>query len=274
MAAAFDAAEEAFGLPAVLVNNAAANFPSPAEDLSPNAWRTVVDITLNGTFLCAREFGRRHLAAGTPGSIVNIGASYAWTGGPGFAHSAAAKAGVKNLTESLAVEWGPYGIQVNGLVPGLFPHEDMTADITGNLDRTSDKDACQPALRVGHRQELGWAATFLASPYARFVSGHTLVVDGANWQRRTLTNPPVVPVREQLGRDGVHPVTTADAAIVRTIERYQSTFSADDRDGWLALFTDDAVLEDPVGSSAHEGREAIAAFWDTVHARTERGRCA
>jgi NAD(P)-dependent dehydrogenase (short-subunit alcohol dehydrogenase family) len=201
VAAAFDAAEAAFGLPAVLVNNAAANFPSPAEDLSPNAWRTVVDITLNGTFLCAREFGRRHLAAGVPGSIVNVGASYAWTGGPGFAHSAAAKAGVKNLTESLAVEWGPYGIQVNGLVPGLFPHEDMTSDITGNLDRTSDKDVCQPALRVGQRQELGWAATFLASPYGRFISGHTLVVDGANWQRRTLTNPPVVPVREQLGRE-------------------------------------------------------------------------
>jgi len=205
VAAAFDAAEEAFGLPAVLVNNAAANFPSPAEDLSPNAWRTVVDITLNGTFLCAREFGRRHLAAGTPGSIVNVGASYAWTGGPGFAHSAAAKAGVKNLTESLAVEWGPYGIQVNGLVPGLFPHEDMTADITGSLDRTSDKDVCQPALRVGQRQELGWAATFLASPYARFISGHTLVVDGANWQRRTLTNPPVIPVREQLGREAFTP---------------------------------------------------------------------
>ena len=194
-----------FGLPGVLVNNAAANFPVPAEDMSPNAWRTVVDITLNGTFFCAREFGRRHLAAGTPGSIVNIGASYAWTGGPGFAHSAAAKAGVKNLTESLAVEWGPYGIQVNGLVPGLFPHEDMTADIHGNLDRTDDKDACQPALRVGQRQELGWAATFLASPYARFISGHTLVVDGANWQRRTLTNPPVVTVREQMGRGPFEP---------------------------------------------------------------------
>ena len=141
IAAAFDAAESAFGLPGVLVNNAAANFPVPAEDMSPNAWRTVVDITLNGTFFCAREFGRRHLGAGTPGSIINVGASYAWTGGPGFAHSAAAKAGVKNLTESLAVEWGPYGIQVNGLVPGLFPHEDMTADIRGNLDRTDEKDA-------------------------------------------------------------------------------------------------------------------------------------
>src|SRR6476620_10130127 len=203
--AAFDAAEAEFGLPGVLVNNAAANFPVPAEDMSPNAWRTVVDITLNGTFFCAREFCRRHLGAGTPGASINVGASYAWTGGPGFVHSAGAKAGVKNLTESLAVEWGPYGIQVNGLVPGLFPHEDMTADIRGNIDRTHDKDACQPALRVGQRQELGWAATFLASPYARFISGHTLVVDGANWQRRVLTAPPVVTVREQMGKGPFEP---------------------------------------------------------------------
>jgi NAD(P)-dependent dehydrogenase (short-subunit alcohol dehydrogenase family) len=200
VADAFDAATDAFGLPQVLVNNAAANFPVPAEDMSPNAWRTVVDITLNGTFLCAREFGRRHLAARTPGSIINVGASYAWTGGPGFAHSAAAKAGIKSLTETLAVEWGPYGIQVNGLVPGLFPHEDMTADIQANLARAQEQNARQPAMRVGQRQELGWAATFLASPYARFISGHTLVVDGANWQRRSLTNPEVVPVRTQMGK--------------------------------------------------------------------------
>src|SRR5207248_3347638 len=170
IAKAFEEATNAFGLPGVLVNNAAANFPVPAEDMSPNAWRTVVDITLNGTFFCAREFARRHLTAGTPGSIVNVGASYAWTGGPGFAHSAAAKAGVKNMTETLAVEWGPYGIQVNGLVPGLMPHEDMTADIQANLARTSEKDPLQPALRVGRPRELGWAATFLASPYARFIS--------------------------------------------------------------------------------------------------------
>ena len=205
IAAAFDAAGAAFGLPGVLVNNAAANFPVPAEDMSPNAWRTVVDITLNGTFFCSREFARRHIVAGTPGSIIDVGASYAWTGGPGFAHSAAAKAGVKNMVETLAVEWGPYGIAVNGLVPGLFPHEDMTAEIQGNLDRTSDKDVCQPALRVGRLRELGWAATFLASPYARFISGHVLVVDGANWQRRMLTNPPMVTVRDQMGRPPFDP---------------------------------------------------------------------
>lgn len=198
--AAFAEAVDVFGLPDVLVNNAAANFPSPAEDLSPNAWRTVVDITLNGTFLCAREFARRHLEAATPGSIVNVGASYAWTGGPGFAHSAAAKAGVKNMVETLAVEWGPFGIQVNGLVPGLVPHEDMTADIQENLSRNRSHAASQPAMRVGLPRELGWAATFLASPYGAFISGHTLVVDGANWQRRHLTNPPVVTVRDQLGR--------------------------------------------------------------------------
>lgn len=200
IASAFDSATHAFDVPSVLVNNAAANFPVPSEDMSPNAWRTVVDITLNGTFFCSRELARRHIAAGTPASIIDVGASYAWTGGPGFAHSAAAKAGVKNMVETLAVEWGPYGIQVNGLVPGLFPHDDMTADIKGNLDRSNDKDVCQPALRVGRLRELGWAATFLASPYARFITGHTLVVDGANWQRRSLTNPPVVPVRQQMGR--------------------------------------------------------------------------
>lgn len=201
VSAAFDSAEAAFGLPDVLVNNAAANFPVPAEDMSPNAWRTVVDITLNGTFFVSREFARRHMTVGSTACIINVGASYAWTGGPGFAHSAAAKAGVKNLVETLAVEWGPRGIQVNGLVPGLIPHSDMTPDIAANLERSSeDKSALQPAMRVGTPRELGWAATFLASPYGRFISGHTLVVDGANWQRRSLTNPEVVPVRDQMGR--------------------------------------------------------------------------
>ncbi|MEE3332464.1 MAG: SDR family oxidoreductase [Myxococcota bacterium] len=202
VAAAFDAIEASLGLPDVLVNNAAGNFPVPAEDLSANGWRTVVDIVLNGTFHCSREFGRRHLAAGTPGNILNIGASYAWTGGPGFAHSSAAKAGVKNMTETLAVEWGPYGIRVNGLVPGLFPHEDETADIQsvpGRGDRAGEEASC-PAGRTGRRRELGWAATFLASPYAAFITGHTLVVDGANWQRRAMRQPEFVPIREQMGK--------------------------------------------------------------------------
>jgi NAD(P)-dependent dehydrogenase (short-subunit alcohol dehydrogenase family) len=200
VAAAFDAVERELGLPDVLVNNAAGNFPVPAEDMSPNAWRAVVEIVLNGTFFCSRELGRRHIAAGTPAAIVNVGAAYAWTGGPGFAHSAAAKAGVKNLTETLAVEWAPYGIRVNCLVPGLFPHEDETAAIRSVPERRKSDARRSPALRVGQPHELGWAATFLASPYAAFVTGHTLVVDGANWQRRAMLQPEFTPIREQLGK--------------------------------------------------------------------------
>ena len=196
----FDEIEAALGLPNVLINNAAGNFPVPAEDMSPNAWRTVVDIVLNGTFFCSREFGRRHIAAEAPGAIVNIGASYAWTGGPGFAHSAAAKAGVKNMTESLAVEWGPYGIRVNGLVPGLFPHEDEVAAIRSVPERRKNDAARCPGQRVGYPRELGWAATFLCSPFASFVTGETLVVDGANWQRRAMAMPVFEPIRDQLGK--------------------------------------------------------------------------
>ena len=198
----FDAIESELGMPAVLINNAAGNFPVPAEDLSPNGWRTVVDIVLNGTFYCSREFGRRHIAAEQSGSVINIGASYAWTGGPGFAHSSAAKAGVKNMTETLAVEWAPYGVRVNGLVPGLFPHEDETADIKGVPGRgAADEEASCPAMRTGRTRELGWAATFLASPFASFISGETLIVDGVNWQRRAMRQPAFVPIREQMGKE-------------------------------------------------------------------------
>ncbi len=202
IADAFDAITEALGAPGHLINNAAGNFPVPAEDLSPNGWRTVVDIVLNGTFFCSRELGRRCIARESPASIINVGASYAWTGGPGFAHSAAAKAGVKNMTETLAVEWAPYGIRVNGLVPGLFPHEDETADIQGvpgRGNREAEEASC-PAQRTGRLRELGWAATFLSSPYASYISGHTLVVDGVNWQRRAMRQPEFTPIREQMGK--------------------------------------------------------------------------
>jgi NAD(P)-dependent dehydrogenase (short-subunit alcohol dehydrogenase family) len=200
IATAFDAVEENLGPIDVLVNNAAGNFPVPAEDMSPNAWRTVVDIVLNGTFLCCRELARRLITDERDGAIVNVGATYAWTGGPGFAHSAAAKAGVKNLTETLAVEWGPYGIRVNGLVPGLMPHEDEVAAIAAVPGKYEGEDSRVPAGRVGFPRELAWAATYLCSPFATYISGHSLVVDGANWQRRHTIQPPFTPIREQLGR--------------------------------------------------------------------------
>ena len=202
--AAFDAATAAFGPVGVCVNNAAGNFPVPAEDLSPGGWRAVTSIVADGTFYMSREFARRALADGRPGSILNVGASYAWTGGPGFAHSSAAKAAVKNLTETLAVEWGPSGIRVNGLVPGLVPHADEAEHIAGPdgvPDRGSIEDRRNPGYRLGLPRELGWAAVFLCSPWASFVNGHTFVVDGANWQRRAMLQPEFTPIRAQLGRE-------------------------------------------------------------------------
>src|SRR3954449_5507952 len=198
VAAAYDAAAAALGAPVtVLVNNAAANFPVAAADLSPNGWRAVERIVLDGTFFCSQELHRRAVAAGSDACIVNIATTAALTGGPGMAHSAAAKAGVVSLTKTLAVEWAPDGIRVNAVAPGLFPHDDLPAAIQAARDPSVDASR-QPAGRVGQPHELGWAVTWLASPYAAFVTGHVLVVDGGNWLRRDFAMPPVTPIRDQL----------------------------------------------------------------------------
>jgi len=199
VAAAFDAAEQQLGPVSVLVNNAAGNFPVAAETLSANGWRAVIDIVLNGTFLMSTEFARRRMAAEQPGAILNIAATYAWTGGPGNSHSAAAKAGVVNMTQSLAVEWAPFGIRVNGIAPGLFPHRDHAPAMLAARPQGYEAEAVNiPAGRTGHPHELGWAATYLCSDFATYITGHTLVIDGANWLRRGLRMPPFVPVHEQL----------------------------------------------------------------------------
>jgi len=199
VATAFDAVEAAIGPVSALVNNAAANFPVPADDLSPNGWRAVTQIVLDGTFFFSQELCRRARGHGLPASICNILATQSFTGGPGMAHTAAAKAAVGNLTKTLAVEWAPDGIRVNALAPGLFPHEDMRADLQALRTEGEDVDARRsPAGRLGRLHELGWAATWLCSPFASFVTGHTLVVDGANWLRRDFVMPEFVPVRDQI----------------------------------------------------------------------------
>ncbi|MHB8219792.1 MAG: SDR family oxidoreductase [Acidimicrobiales bacterium] len=196
---AFDEIEQSLGPVTILVNNAAANFPALAADLSPNAWAAVTRIVLDGTFLCSQELHRRCLSARAPGAICNILATQSFTGGPGMAHAAAAKAGVGNLTKTLAVEWAPDGIRVNALAPGLFPHDEMRDDLKALRTTGPEADARRsPAGRLGHVHELGWAVAWLCSPYAAFVTGHTLVVDGANWLRRDFVMPEFTPVSEQL----------------------------------------------------------------------------
>ena len=106
----------------VLVNNAAGNFVVRGEDLSPNGWRAVVGIVLDGGFLCTRAAGRRMIEQGEGGAILSVLASYAWTGGPGTVHSASAKAGLLAMTRTLAVEWARHGIRVNCICPGPDGH--------------------------------------------------------------------------------------------------------------------------------------------------------
>ena len=182
VARAFDAAEAALGPLTTVVNSAAGNFLVRAEDLSPNGWRAVVGIVLDGTFHCSRELGRRVIArGGANAQIVNIVASYAWTGGPGTVHSAAAKAGVVNLTRTLAVEWARHGVRVNAIAPGpvdtaetrerLWPTEEMRERV---LERI-------PLRRFGTPEEIANACAFLVSDFAGYVTGDVLTVDGGGW---------------------------------------------------------------------------------------------
>ena len=175
------AAVERFGRVDVLVNNAAGNFVARAEDLSPNGWRAVVSIVLDGSFHCSRAVGRRLIEQGEGGAILSVLASYAWTGGPGTVHSAAAKAGVHALTKTLAVEWGRHNIRVNCISPGptdtegagaaLWPTEEDRLRIAGSV----------PVGRFGTPEEVAWWAAALCSPFASYITGANLVIDGGHW---------------------------------------------------------------------------------------------
>jgi len=131
----------------ILVNNAAGNFICPAEKLSPNGWKAVVDIVLNGSFYCSRAAGLRMIESGKGGNILNLVAAYAWAGGPGTIHSACAKAGVVTMTRTLAVEWASFKIRVNALSPG--PPSKRRARGRGSGPRRRRAPACSRAFRAG-----------------------------------------------------------------------------------------------------------------------------
>ncbi|MFN8185781.1 MAG: SDR family oxidoreductase [Gaiellales bacterium] len=170
-----------FGRVDVLVNNAAGNFIVRAEDLSPNGWRAVVGIVLDGGFLCARAAGRQMIAQGDGGAILSVLASYAWTGGPGTVHSAAAKAGVLAMTRTLAVEWASHGIRVNAICPGPTETEGAGAALWPTEDDRARVSSTVPLGRLATVEEIGWWSTALCSGYASYITGEVLTIDGGHW---------------------------------------------------------------------------------------------
>jgi NAD(P)-dependent dehydrogenase (short-subunit alcohol dehydrogenase family) len=163
-----------------LVNNAAGNFLARSEKLTPNGFRSVVEIVLFGTFHCTLACGRRMIAQGEGGRILNIATTYAFTGSAYVLPSACAKAGVVALTRSLAVEWGRYRIRVNAIAPGPFPTEGAFSRLM--LPGMEESALARiPLGRFGEHEELANLAAYMMSPYSAYMTGEVVVLDGGEW---------------------------------------------------------------------------------------------
>ena len=181
--AMIDRVRDEFGRLDVVVNNAAGNFAVRAEDLSPNGWRAVVGIVLDGTFFTSRA-AFPLLKRSSAASIVNIVASYAWLAGPGTVHSAAAKAGVLTLTRTLAVEWARFGIRVNAVSPGPVHTEGTDRQLWLSSDLVQRVTDAVPMRRFGTPREIAEGVRFLVSPRASYITGQVLTIDGGQWLGR------------------------------------------------------------------------------------------
>src|SRR5918999_4959551 len=173
-----------FGHIDILVNNAAGNFLCRAEELSPNGWNAVIGIVLNGSFYCSRAVGQYMIARKRGGAIVSILANYVWTGSPGTIHSAAAKAGVMSMTQTLAVEWAPHKIRVNAVAPGPIESPGAAKQLWNSPEAVERISNMVPLRRWGQPSEVADAVAFLVSPLAGFITGETITMDGGAWLGR------------------------------------------------------------------------------------------
>lgn len=169
-----------FGTVSGLINNAAGNFICPTEALSANAFDAVVKIVLNGTFNCTQAVGKQWIAQKSGGRILNICTTYAWTGSAFVVPSACAKAGVLAMTQSLAVEWGKYNIQLNAMAPGPFQTDAAWKNlmVPGFEDKLRAKN---PMKRLANMSELLNLAVLLMSDAAPYINGDCITIDGGEW---------------------------------------------------------------------------------------------
>jgi peroxisomal 2,4-dienoyl-CoA reductase len=189
----------------LLVNNAAGNFYAPSESLSPNAWRSVIEIDLFGTFFCSQAVLPVMKKQGG-GRIVSISMTLHYRGWPLMAHATAAKAGIDALTRTLALEWAPYGVRMNAIAPGPIPTEGVRKAFTpppSASGQVPDVFAVEqamasyakkaiPAGRWGTPGDIANMVAFLASPAGEWITGAILVVDGGEWLAK---NPSPLPSR-------------------------------------------------------------------------------
>jgi citronellol/citronellal dehydrogenase len=172
-----DFIKEKHGVLDILINNAGGQFPAPAENISDNGWAAVVNNNLNGTFYMSRIMASNFFIPQKYGNIVNIIANI-WRGFPGMAHTSAARAGVDNLTKSLAQEWAEYNIRVNAIAPGII--ESSGLDTYPNHIKQYFEDMRKANLmgRFGTVEDISNAIAFQTSPLSSYISGTTMYIDG------------------------------------------------------------------------------------------------
>lgn len=180
VAALVDEVVDTYGKIDHLVNSAAGNFRVAPEQMSANAWDAVVQIVQYGTWHFTQLVGQHMIERGLGGSVLSIGTTMATQGGPDTVHSASAKAAVATMSRSLAAAWGPYGIRLNLLVPGLTEGTPGVDILHGEHDPSDSV----PLARMGTKTELAHAATYLLSDFASYITGAELTVDGGRALRR------------------------------------------------------------------------------------------
>ena len=164
-----------------LVNNAAGNFISPTEALSPRAFDAIANIVLHGTFYVTNACGRRWIAGGHKASVISIVVTWVWTGSAYVVPSAMSKAGIAAMTKSLAVEWAPKGIRLNAIAPGPFPTKGASARLMPNREGLRSTEDSVPIGRAGEPAELANLATFLMADGCDYLTGEVLAIDGGQW---------------------------------------------------------------------------------------------